>query len=72
MSDNLNDEGETLDAPSNFKKYTIQDRKIVLQQPIRQKLGEPDISYDGPEDVKQIDLAEPGEEPSLDCHRFDP
>ena len=63
MSDHSDDEGDTLDAPSNFKKYTIQDRKIFLQQPIRQKPEEPGISYDGPEDAKQIDLAEPGEEP---------
>ena len=52
-----------MDVPSNFKSYTIQDRRIVLQQPKRVKpeiMGE---SYDGPEDAKKIDLANPGEEP---------
>lgn len=49
--------------PSNFMKYTIQDRKIVLQQPIWEKPETPGVSYDGPEDAKKIDLAEPGEEP---------
>ena len=52
---------DPLSAPSHFKRYTIQERKIVLQQPKRDqpKLGE---SYDGPENSKKIDLAREGEE----------
>lgn len=48
--------------PSHFKRYTIQDRKIVVQQPKRtsQTLGE---SHDGPENAKQVNLAIEGEEP---------
>ena len=48
--------------PPQLKKYTIQDQKIIVQQPIRtaQKPGE---SYDGLENAKKIDLAEEGEEP---------
>ena len=52
-----------LDVPENFRSYTVQDRSIILQSPKREKpltLGE---SYDGPEDAKVIDLADPGEEP---------
>ena len=49
-------------APSHFKRYTVQERKIVLQQSKRepQKPGE---SYDGPENSKRVDLAKEGEEP---------
>ena len=52
---------DALSAPLHFKCYTIQDQKIVLQQPKRdpQKPGE---SYDGLENSKKIDLAEEGEE----------
>ena len=47
--------------PPELKKYTIQDRKIIVQQPIRtaQKPGE---SYDGLENAKKIDLAQEGED----------
>lgn len=50
---------DALGAPSHFKQYTIQERKIVLQQPKRdpQKPGE------GPKNSKKIDLVEEGEEP---------
>ncbi|MCO5601209.1 hypothetical protein L7F22_055328 [Adiantum nelumboides] len=51
-----------MDVPSHYKKYTIQDRKIIVQQPMKE-LKEPGTSYDGPEKDKKIDLAEPGEEP---------
>ena len=54
---------EGITVPSNFKTYTVQDRKILTQSPRRDKptnLGE---SYDGLEEVKQIDLAKPREEP---------
>ncbi|MCO5603086.1 hypothetical protein L7F22_057231 [Adiantum nelumboides] len=53
---------DKMDVPSHYKKYTIQDRKIIVQQPMRE-LKEPGTSYDGPEKAKKIDLAEPGEEP---------
>ena len=54
-------EGDAISVPSNFKRYTIEDRKIKLQAPQRvkpQNIGE---SYDGPEDAKLVDLAEEGE-----------
>ena len=56
------EEGDSISVPSHFKRYTIQDRKIIVQQPVRtsQKPGE---SYDGPENAKKIDLAMEGEEP---------
>ena len=62
MSDESSD-AEEVDVPSNFKSYTIQDRKIMLQQPKRVKPEQLGESYDGPEDAKKVDLANPGEEP---------
>ena len=47
-------------VPSHYKKYTVEDRKILMQLPDRQ--NEKNKSYDGPEDAKKIDIAEPGEE----------
>lgn len=52
---------EGLSAPLHFKRYTIQERKIVLQQPKREK-EKSSKSYDGPEKFKKIDLASEGEE----------
>ena len=60
-SDESSDADE-VDVPSNFKSYTIQDRKIMLQQPKRVKPEQLGESYDGPEDAKKVDLANPGEE----------
>ena len=56
------DDSETITIPSHLRKYTIEDRKIVIKQPIitSQKLGK---SYDGPENAKKIDLADEGQEP---------
>ena len=51
--------------PESLKKFTIQDRKIILQKPVRQKPDSPGISYDGPEDSKQVNLADEGEEPRM-------
>ena len=54
-------EQDAISVPSNFKRYTIEDRKIKLQAPQRvkpQNIGE---SYDGLEDAKLVDLAEEGE-----------
>lgn len=36
-------------VPDGLKKYTIEDRKIILQKSMRQKPETPGISYDGPE-----------------------
>ena len=55
----LGDEG--VEVPSHYKKYTIQDRHILLQTSERQQT-QPGTSYDGPENTKRIDLARPGEE----------
>ena len=58
-------EEEGITMPSNFKTYTIQDRRILTQSPQCDKptnLGE---SYDSPKEVKHIDLAQPSEEPKL-------
>ena len=61
--DDSTNDGDTLSVPSNFKRYTIEDRKIVLQQPQREKALNARESYDGPEDAKRIDLAKLGEDP---------
>ena len=53
------------DLPSNFKKYTIEDRKIKLLKPKRDKPTTTGQSYEGPEDAKQVDLVANGEEPRL-------
>lgn len=63
MSDDSNDEEDITNVPTNFKKFTIQDQKIMLQQPMRQKPDKPGVSYDGPEDAKEVNIAEPGAEP---------
>ena len=53
------------DLPSNFKTYTIEDRKIKLLKPKREKPTTTGQSYEGPKDAKQVDLAANGEEPRL-------
>ncbi|MCO5581702.1 hypothetical protein L7F22_035591 [Adiantum nelumboides] len=53
---------DKMDVPSHYKKYTIQDRKIIVQQPMKE-LKEPGTSYDGPKKAKKIDLDEPVKEP---------
>ena len=59
------EKSEAMTVPSHLKKYTIQDRKIVIKQPIKtsQIPGESYESYDGPENAKKIDLADEGQEP---------
>ena len=57
------DEGDAISVPSNCKRYTIEDRTIKLQTPQRVKPQQQGESYDGPEDAKWVDLANPGEEP---------
>ena len=53
-------ENEGVEVPSHYKKYTIQDRQILLQTPERQRT-QPGTSFDGPKNSKRIDLAKPGE-----------
>ena len=53
---------ENMSVPSHFKRYMIQDRKVIVQQPMR-TLEAPGQSYDGPENAKRIDLAEEEEDP---------
>ena len=62
-SDDSSEEETHIDMPDGLKKYTIEDRKVILQKPMRQKPKTPGVSYNGPEDAKQVDLAGPGEEP---------
>ena len=38
---------EGISVPSHFKRYTIKERKVVVQQPIRTQQA-PGESYDGP------------------------
>ena len=45
-------EEEGITVPSNFKTYTIQDRRIVTQSPNRERPTNPRESYDGPKEVK--------------------
>ena len=60
-SDESKKDKEAISVPSHYKKYTIQDRRLVVEQPKRER--QPGKSYDGSEDAKKIDWAEPGEEP---------
>ena len=60
-SEESGEDKDAISVPSHYKKYTIQDRRLVGEKPIWER--EPGKSYDGPEDAKKIDLAEPGEEP---------
>ena len=63
-SEGTGEDGDLISVPSHYKKYTVEDRKIVVQQPERLKVTQ-GISYDGPEDTKKIDLAKPGEDPKI-------
>ena len=53
---------EELNAPSHFKCYTMEERKVILQNPMRESQGS-GKSYNGPKNSKQINLAEDNEEP---------
>ena len=61
----LNEEEDKLttpiSVPSHYKKYEVEERKIVVQNPDREKVVV-GVSYDGQEEAKKIDLAQPGEE----------
>ena len=47
------------DIPNNFKKFTVLDKKIVWEKPKCQPTGQKGESYNGPEQAKQVDLADP-------------
>ena len=53
---------KVLNAPSHFKHYTTEKRKVMLQNPKRepQELG---WTYDGPKNSKQINLARENKQP---------
>ena len=50
-----------ISVPSHYKKYEVEERKIVVQKLDREKVVA-GVSYDGQEEAKKIDLAQPGEE----------
>ena len=51
-------------VPSYYKKYTVEERRIVLQKPIREKVVA-GVSYNGQEEARKVDLAQPNEESKL-------
>ena len=51
-SDDSSENKESIDMPDGLKKYTIANRKVILQKPMRQKPETPIASYNGPEDTK--------------------
>ena len=59
-------ESNTLSAPSHFKHYTMEERKIVLQT-LKRELQGPSKSYDICENSKQIDQAKVGQVPPDLC-----
>ena len=63
-SDNSDEETNGI-MPESLKKFTIQDQKIILQKPVRQKPELLGVSYDGPKDSKQVNLVDEGEEPRM-------
>ena len=66
MSDNsMDDKAIATKLPSSFKCFMVQDQKIILQSPTREKPKTPGISYDGPKDAKKVDITKPREEPRL-------
>lgn len=48
-------------VPSHYKKYTVEDCKIVVKKP--ERTDTPRKSYDGPKNAKKVDLAEPRQDP---------
>ena len=51
----------SISVPKHYKKYMVEEQKIIWQKPNRQQpvVG---ISYKGPEDAKKIDLAGLGQD----------
>ena len=62
-SDDSDEDEENANMLDGLKKYTIEDQKVILQKPVREKPKTPRVSYDGPKDAKKIDLAKLGKEP---------
>ena len=50
-----------ISVPSHYKKYEVEERKIVVQKPDKEKVVAR-VSNDGQEEAKKIDLAQPREE----------
>ena len=50
-----------LSVPKHYKKYTVEERKIIWQKPNCQQIIT-SISYEGPKDAKKIDLVTPSED----------
>ena len=50
-----------ISVPSHYKKYEVEERKIVVQKHDKEKVVA-GVSYDGQEETKKIDLAQPREE----------
>ena len=46
---------DLVSVPSHYKKYTVEDQKIMVQLPDRQ--NKTNESHDGPKDAKKIDIA---------------
>ena len=53
------------DILDNFKKFKIQDRKIVLEKPKQQPTWQKGESYNGPKQTRQIDIVEFGQESKM-------
>ena len=62
--DSQEENKDKLSVPLHFWKYTVENRKIVPKQPIREILEEK-ISYDLPKQSKIVNLAQSGEEVKL-------
>lgn len=65
-SDSSEEDGDSdlINVPFHYKKYNVEDRKVMVKQPEQLKVTQ-GISYDGPEDTKKIDLAQPWEDPKI-------
>lgn len=63
-SDDIGEETNDM-MPESLKKFMIEDQKIILKKPVRQKPDSPGVSYDGPKDSKQVGLAEHGHKPRM-------
>ena len=50
-----------ISVPEHYKKYTIEECKIIWKKPNRQQ-PVASISFEGPKDAKKIDLAGLGED----------
>ncbi|MCO5559260.1 hypothetical protein L7F22_012855 [Adiantum nelumboides] len=55
------DNKDIMSVPTHYIKYTLQDRKIIVEQPVRD-LREKGESYEGPQYAKKIDLVKPRDE----------